>query len=194
MYQRSPQPNLRVQSLKQSEKLASADEGLQDYRTTGPQDYRPQAIISVPWLLHAEQLFWLEPKLRCFSGHIYFQQHGVSLGLFLRPFVEFLRQRQAVNTFDHLEQGHGVAAFVGLQVADQMPAQMAGALLDFGFGLLHPALTEDGLSKHGSGANSLRGLPLAHCHYEDGTRVASGAPASSLNPLVNGVEIRGQIH
>lgn len=50
---------------------------------------------------------------------------------------------QAVHSMQEIKQGDGVPAFVGLQVADEMPAQMAGTIGNLSLGFLHAIFAKE---------------------------------------------------
>ncbi len=88
-----------------------------------------------------------------------------------------VHQREAIDALDHGEEVNGVAAFVGLEVADHVPLKLSGALADFDFGFLDAVLAEEGEAEIGGGADGGRGLVFADGLEGDGAGIAVGAGA-----------------
>jgi len=88
----------------------------------------------------------------------------------------------------------GVAAFIGLEVADHVPAQMAGALADFGPGFLHAVFTEQSQAKSGGGADGGRRLAFADGEERDGFGSATGAETGGVDARADVLQVGGQIH
>ena len=79
-----------------------------------------------------------------FAGNIDFEKHGDCFGEFFAGVVEGLGDSFAVDAVDPLRDSGGFAAFVGLQMPNEVPAQMARTLRCFLFEFLNFAFSERG--------------------------------------------------
>ena len=133
-------------------------------------------------------------KLAGFARNVHFEEDGHGLGGLGGAFIDFRCQRQTVHALDHGEEMDGVAAFVGLQVADHMPAQLAGALADFDFGFLHAIFAEESNTEVGGGADGFGRLAFADGLEGDGFGQATGALAGSGEALPQAGKIFRETH
>jgi hypothetical protein len=88
----------------------------------------------------------------------------------------------------------GIAAFVGLQVADHVPMKVGGAERNFGFGFLDAIFAKESDTKRGGGLDGFGRLTFADRLERDGIRGASGAAAGIVDALADVLQIRRQIH
>jgi hypothetical protein len=141
-----------------------------------------------------EQLGGRVAELAGFAGDVYLDEDGHGFGGFAGPLVNFAGEVEAVHALDHFEEVDGVAAFVGLEMADHVPAQMAGALADFGPGFLHAVFAEESQAEAGGGAHGGRRLTFADGQERDGFGSATGSEAGGGDALADVLQIGGQIH
>lgn len=83
----------------------------------------------------------------------------------------------------------GVAAFVRLEVSDQVPLEAGGAEADFGFGLLNSIFAEEGKTQLGRRANNVSRLALGNGDKGYNGGIASGAGAGCRNALADSLQI-----
>ena len=93
-----------------------------------------------------QHFVYTETALGFFLRHMELKQHVDGAvdagGLFLNEF----EQADTVNALDDTHVGHDSAHFVLLQVADEVPTDIAGQLWSFGDKLLGAILAEEPLS------------------------------------------------
>lgn len=88
----------------------------------------------------------------------------------------------------------GVTGLVGLEVADEVPAEVSGALGDFGACLLDAVFPEKPDAEAGDGPDGFRGVVFAHRHELNGSGVAAGAIAGVSDAALDLFEIPGKFH
>jgi len=79
-------------------------------------------------------------------------------------------------------------------MADHVPAQMAGALADFGPGFLHAVFAEESETETGGGTNGGRRLAFADGQERDGFGSATGAETGGVDAVTDVLQIGGQMH
>ena len=70
-------------------------------------------------------------------------------------------------------------------MADEMPAQLAGAQRNFRLRLLHLIFAEQHQAEFAGGADDFRRLRFGDGQQRDGIRLAVAAVARGANPLLN---------
>jgi hypothetical protein len=131
------------------------------------------------------QLVWPITKFARFARKIDLQKYRHRLRSLFGAFADFLRDVKAVHALNHFEQFHGIAAFIGLQMSNEMPAQLAGARGNFCFGLLDFVLTEQRETEPPRFTHNLGRLPFGYSEEHDGGRVAVRPLARGANALLN---------
>ena len=90
----------------------------------------------------------LKARLRRLPFKIHFQQHRLPDPCFLRPLIDLLRQFEAIDRMDQVEDPHDRPGLAPLQMTDKMPLdRQSPQRLDFGKRLLQAVLTEDRQSR-----------------------------------------------
>ena len=108
--------------------------------------------------------------------------------------VDFLGDRHPVNALDHAEQPHRITAFVRLQMADQLPLEVAGAGGDLQLGLLDFAFAEDAAAVIGQLPHGVGAVVFGDRQQHDLRRVTAGAVAGGADPVAEGVQSFVQFH
>ena len=98
-------------------------------------------------------------------------------------------QRQRIHPLDHVEEVGGVAGFVGLQVSDEVPFQMAWALRDFDFRFLDPVFAKQGKTRRRCFRHPGRRLVLADRHQAHGFRWPARTGAGLFNTALDAGEV-----
>ncbi len=141
-----------------------------------------------------EKLGRVVAELRRFTRDVDLNQDPQGARGGFRAAVKFLGETQAVDALDHLERLDRVAGFVGLEVADEMPAEVRGALGDLRARLLDAVLAEERDTKVGDRPDRFRRVVLAHGHEFHGRGIASGAIAGVADAALDLFEVRGKVH
>src|SRR5262249_20109857 len=133
------------------------------------------------------RLKWLRgvAELARFTGQIDLEQYRHGFSRLLGALADFLGGMQAVHAFNHLQKFDRIAALVGLQMPDEMPAQFAGAQRNFSLCFLDFILADEDEAKLCGLVDDLRWLPFRDGEERDGVRVASGTLAGGANALLN---------
>src|SRR5207245_8401963 len=119
---------------------------------------------------------------RRFAGDIRLQQNRHRLAPLFGGLIDFLGNSQAIDTFDHLKKVDRITTFVGLEVADHVPMEMARTKRNFGPGFLDFAFAEKSVSPISPSAHSFRWMPFADGHEPDLGTMSIRAGARGLNP------------
>ena len=88
-----------------------------------------------------------------------------------------------------IKQGDGVPAFVGLEVADEMPAQMTWAIGNLGLGFLHAIFAEEREAGFGGFADDWSREFFTHRDELHILRRAPGAVAGGGDALLYGGQV-----
>jgi len=92
-----------------------------------------------------------------------------------------------------IKQGDGVPAFVGLKVADEMPAQMTWAIGNLGLGFLHAIFAEEREAGFGGFADDRSREFFTHRDQLHILRRAAGAVAGGGNAFLHGGQVVGDV-
>ena len=92
-----------------------------------------------------------------------------------------------------IKEGDGVPAFVGLEVADEMPAQMTWAIANLGLGFLYAIFAEDREAGFGRFADDRRRKFFTHRDQLYVFRRASGTVAGGGNAFLHGGQVIGDV-
>ena len=100
---------------------------------------------------------------------------------------------QAIHSVQEIKQGDGVSAFVGLEVADEMPAQIAGTIRNLSLGFLHAIFAKESDATIGGFVDDGGREFFTHRDELHILRRASGAVAGGCNAFLNGGQVVGDI-
>src|SRR5215510_2359133 len=103
--------------------------------------------------------------------------------------VEVLRQPQAVDRLDQIEQLTDQSDLITLQMADQMPLHPAPKGSDLCLRLLHAILAEDPLTRLNGLSNALRRHRFRDRHECDLLCITADAGCGFGDPLLYGTEV-----
>ena len=95
-------------------------------RRDGHETVDLDAREGVQLIQFGEELLGLVAELAGFAGEIDFQENGHGLGRLLGALGDLARDGEAIHALDELEEFNGIADLVGLEVADELPAGLAG--------------------------------------------------------------------
>ena len=100
---------------------------------------------------------------------------------------------QAIHSVQEIKQGDGVSAFVGLEVADEMPAQIAGTIRNLSLGFLYAIFAKERDATIGGFVDDGGREFFTHRDELHILRRASGAVAGGCNAFLNGGQVVGDI-
>lgn len=129
-----------------------------------------------------------------FAGDIDLEQDGDGFADFVGLAIDFLGEGEAVYAFEHVEDLNGVAAFIGLKMADHVPAKATWAERNFCFGFLNFVFAEEGLAEAGCFGDGVRAVALGDGEELDVGGVAVAAGAGGGDAQANVFEIGADIH
>jgi len=139
----------------------------------------------VQFVQFRQQLFRLVTKLARFARDVDFEQDGHCLARLVGALGNFRCQVRAVHALDHLEQFHGVAHLVRLQMADELPAGLAGTQRDFRLRLLNFVFAKQKLAAVHRRPDGFRRMCLGNRQQRDGSHITSSPVARCGNALMN---------
>jgi hypothetical protein len=166
------------------------EDGARVFGVRGPRGHRHQPVDfeagqGVDPVQLGGQFVGVIPEFAGLAREIHFEQNGHGPAGLVGAFADFLRDMQAVHALNGCKKFDGIAAFVGLQMADEMPAHVARAQGDFRPGLLDFILAEEGEAEPGGFRHDLRRLAFGDREQGHGGGVAPGAVAGGANALLN---------
>ena len=103
--------------------------------------------------------------------------------------VEVLRQGQAVDRLDQIEQITDNPHLIALQMADQMPLDLTPQGFDLGLGFLHAILAEHPLTSIDGLTDALHRHRFRHRHERDPLWITADAGGGFGDPLLYGTEV-----
>ena len=121
------------------------------------------------------QGFREESELAVFIAYVHFQQNAGPFSRFLSHGIHEPGQAQGVHGMDQREIFQGLAHFVALEGANEMPFRIRRKGGDFSQSLLDLVFTEDALARIMARFHILCGKSFADGDEADGTRRTSGA-------------------
>jgi hypothetical protein len=129
-----------------------------------------------------------------FPGNVDFEEDRDPPGRLLGSRVNFLSETKAVDALNRFKQLHGVPRFVGLEMANHVPAYPARAERNFCFGFLNLAFPEIIKPKFYRFIDHLRRLAFRHGEQQHLLRRTARAGASRFNTLLNRAQVFCQAH
>ena len=109
--------------------------------------------------------------------------------------LEEISQSGAVDAVEEGEKRKGLADFVFLQVADEVPLQAGWAGRYFVARFLHAALAEDALAGGGCCGDRFSGIGFGDCNEPDGRRIAPGTLRRGGQPAADFLQVgRDGVH